>query len=142
MSRESKIFSVNRKSEVPKRVKEYEAFGWELLSINNLDVSMSRETQNKVYHQLVKFEFEYETLREEQENLYCPKPPFAFSFILFLLLAVLFVIPGILYLILFVFFRVSYKNEYEEYEKKYNLLDEKIRRVCDDSRTVFFSRNE
>jgi len=40
MSRESKIFSVQQKREVPKRVKEYEAFGWELLSINNLDVSM------------------------------------------------------------------------------------------------------
>jgi len=142
MSRESKIFSVQQKREVPKRVKEYEAFGWELLSINNLDVSMSRETQNKVYQQLVKFEYEYEILREEQENLPFPKDPFAFSFILFLLLTVLVVVPGILYLCLFIFFRVKYKRDYEEYARQYDLLDEKIRKVCDQSRTVFFSRNE
>ena len=84
MSRESKIFSVDQKREVPKRVKENEAFGWELLSINGFDVSMSRETQNKVYHQLVKYEYEYETLREEQDNLYFPKTPFAFSITLML----------------------------------------------------------
>jgi hypothetical protein len=142
MSRESKIFSVDQKREVPKRVKEYEAFGWELLSINHLDVSMSRETQNKVYQQLVKYEYEYEILREEQDNLFYPNPPFSFSFILFLLLSVLFVIPGILYLIIFVFTKVSYKKEYEEYVRQYNILDEKIRKVCDQSRTVFFSRNE
>lgn len=65
MSRESKIFSVGTKAEVSEKVKDYESFGWELLSINGLDVSMSRETQNPVYVHLVKKENEYEETIEE-----------------------------------------------------------------------------
>ena len=142
MSRESKIFSVDQKREVPKRVKENEAFGWELLSINGFDVSMSRETQNKVYHQLVKYEYEYETLREEQDNLYFPKTPFAFSITLMLLLLIIFVVPALIYISLFIYFRLKYNREYSEYVSQYDVLEEKIKKVCDQSRTVFFSRNE
>ncbi len=142
MSRESKIFSVMRKQEVPKRVKEYESFGWELLSINGSDVSMSRETQNKIYAQLVKYEYQYEALIEEQDNLYCPKPVYKFSIVLFLLLSLLYIIPGLIYIGIYIFLRIRYKRAYEEYEMQYDALEYKIRQVCNDSRATFFSRNE
>jgi hypothetical protein len=82
MSREAKIFNEEKKL-IPQRVKEYECFGWELLSISNDQVSMTRETQNPIYPDLVKYEFEYELLRERRNALVWPKVPEFFSILIF-----------------------------------------------------------
>lgn len=142
MSRESKLFSSRSKAAIGKRVKELEAFGWELLSINGLDVSMSRETQNKVYSQLVKYEYEYETLIEQQRNLVRPIKPTPYSAFVLLITTLLFVVPAIFYIMYKVEKNKMYTEASKEYDVKYKELEDKIKAVCDQSRTVFFSRND
>lgn len=142
MSRESKLFTAPNKKVIGDRVKEYESFGWELLSINGLDVSLSRETQNSVYTELVKYEYQYDVLREKVDNLQKPSQPAAFSLGLFLVATLIFIVPGVLY----VYFYLKKKNEYIEqvrvYEETYAKLLIEIKKVCDDSRAVFFSRQK
>jgi len=140
MSRESKIFTAQNKQIIGNRVKEYESFGWELLSINGHDVSLSRETQNKVYSELVKFEYQYDALREQQDKLSIPKTPTPFNFILLLIGLLLFVLPGILYIAYSIWRSVQYKEALESYKNEFERLNKEIKKVCDDSRTVFFSR--
>ena len=142
MSRESKIFSVRNKKDVGDRVKEYESFGWELLSINGLDVSLSRETQNSVYSDLVKYEYQYEELREELEALQRPIPYKSFDFGLFLLCTLAFIVPGILYIVFYYQKKNKYIEKLNVYEQKNQELLNKIKKVCDDSRNVFFSRQK
>lgn len=103
---------------------------------------MSRETQNSVYTELVKYEYQYDVLREKLDNLKKPIQPSSFSLIMFLVSTLLFVVPGVLY----VYFYIKRKNQYEEDLKVYNetcdQLVKEIKKVCDDSRTVFFSRQK
>lgn len=107
-----------------------------------MDVSLSRETQNSVYTELVKYEYQYDVLREKLDNLKKPIQPSSFSLIMFLVSTLLFVVPGVLY----VYFYIKRKNQYEEDLKVYNetcdQLVKEIKKVCDDSRTVFFSRQK
>jgi hypothetical protein len=142
MSRESKIIAAPNKQIIGKRVKEFESFGWELLSINGLDVSLSRETQNSVYADLVKFEYQYDVLREQQERLVIPKAPISFSFLLFLILILVFVIPGLLYVGLIIWSKQKYTEAVNVYKAEFDRLEKEIKKVCDDSRTVFFSRQQ
>ena len=103
---------------------------------------MSRETQNSVYTELVKYEYQYDVLREKLDNLKKPIQPSSFSLIMFLVSTLLFVVPGVLY----VYFYIKRKNQYEEDLKVYNetcdQLVKEIKKVCDDSRAVFFSRQK
>lgn len=103
---------------------------------------MSRETQNSVYTELVKYEYQYDVLREKLDNLKKPIQPTSFSLIIFLVSTLLFVVPGVLY----VYFYIKRKNQYEEDLKVYNetcdQLVKEIKKVCDDSRAVFFSRQK
>ena len=151
MSRESKIFTAES-YEVQKTISIYEAFGWELLSINGKQISMTRETQNPVYTELVKHEALYEQKWEEYNAIRYPAAPqepnpisFSTAAIAFLCL----VFPGVLY--------VMYKNkEKKEYLSKYSrytkeaddihayrkrLLAE-IEQTVNDSRAIFFSRQK
>ncbi|MDY0346829.1 MAG: hypothetical protein RBQ70_04080 [Acholeplasma sp.] len=142
MSREAKIFTVPQKGMVSRRVKEYESFGWELLSINNLDVSMSRETQNPKYAELIKFEYQYEDLIDQQRAIRYPITPYRLDTFTAFILFVLFIFPGIFY--------VTYKNkEMRVYNEQlataqaiYRRLDAEIKKVCETSRATFFSRNQ
>jgi len=140
MSRESKIIYAPNKKIIGQRVKEFESFGWELLSINGLDVSLSRETQNSVYTDLVKYEYQYEVLREEQEALKIPRKAPSFSFLLFLLGLLLFILPGILYIAYILWKKKRYAEELNVYNMEFQRLEKEIKKVCDDSRSVFFSR--
>jgi hypothetical protein len=142
MSRESKIFTSPTKQVIGKRVKEYESFGWELLSINGLDVSLSRETQNSVYADLVKYEYQYDVLREEQSSLVIPRVPSSFSFAMFLILLLIFVIPAILYVALVIWNKKKYTDSMAHYQSEFDRLEKEIKKVCDDSRSVFFSRQK
>ena len=141
MSRESKIFTES-KANINKRIKEYEAFGWELLSINGTDVSMSRETQNKVYAELVKFEYNYEALKEKQAALHRPLVPAKFSIGIAFFGLVCFVLPGALYIVVKILQRSKYKKESQQFVDDYNRLEEEIKSVCADARSTFFSRQQ
>lgn len=139
MSRESKLFNES-KSLIGKRIKEYESFGWELLSINGNDVSMSRETQNKVYAELVKFEYFYEELIAQQKALVHPPIPAKFSGGLAFIGLLAGVIPGVLYIIYKIVQNNKFKQKKYEFESEYQRLEEEIKKTCADSRSTFFSR--
>lgn len=140
MSRESKIFvaKINAQQEIA----EYESFGWELLSINGNQVSLTRETQNDVYSDLVKYQAEYESLNDKlmnisQNHLY--KKASVKTACILLLLGI---VPGVLYIL--------YKNNQKQQINQVNAeleverkeLIEKINEVCNTSRAVFFSKKQ
>lgn len=141
MSRESKFFSVPDRKTMTEKVKELECFGWELLSVSGLNVTMTRETQNKVYPELVRYEYEYEALNEELNKLHEPISPF-FNVFLFIILTILFILPGILYLIYYLYSKQKYMRLYNEYSSKYDQLSQQIKEICDKSRIIFFSPQE
>jgi|AntAceMinimDraft_18_1070375.scaffolds.fasta_scaffold158189_1 hypothetical protein len=141
MSRESKIFSES-KALINKRVKEYEAFGWELLSINGTDVSLSRETQNKVYADLVKFEYNYEDVKEKQKALIKPIKPAKFKLMYAFLGLLCLVLPGVIYIVVKILTSNKYKNEALQYKSDYDKLEMEIKKICQDSRSTFFSRQQ
>ena len=74
MSRESKIIRTSI-YDAEKTIYHYESFGWELLSINGEQITMSRETQNPVYTDLVKSQAKYESLMQEYQGLQNPVAP-------------------------------------------------------------------
>lgn len=111
MPRESKFFTVPNRRNLSEKVKELESFGWELSSINGLDVMMTRETSNKVYPDLIRYEYEYEALREECNNLEEPMSP-NFSVVLFIIWIILFILPGIIYLIIYLYSKQKYMRLY------------------------------
>lgn len=74
MSRESKIISA-QEFDTQKTIFQYESFGWELLSINGTQITMSRETQNPVYTDLVKHQSQYEDLLAKLRAMPVPKAP-------------------------------------------------------------------
>lgn len=139
MSRESKIF-VEEKKAVTRRIKDYESFGWELLSINGTDVSMSRETQNKIYIDLVKYEHNYEELREQLDNLIKPVVPVKFSLGLAFMLLIFFVLPGVLYIVFKILQNNRFKEEYDVYVTEGKKLVNEMKKVCNDSRATFFAK--
>ncbi|MDR3293162.1 MAG: hypothetical protein LBT20_03555 [Clostridiales bacterium] len=67
MSRESKI--IDCETQEQKQITyDNESFGWELLSISENRITMSRETQNPIYNELLKFEIEYRDITKEIEK--------------------------------------------------------------------------
>lgn len=149
MSKESRIFSPTVWG-AQDTITHYESFGWELLSINGNQITMSRETQNPVYPELVKFQAKYEDLALQLANLRapaCPEPlppvNFKFAIIGFICL----IVPGAIY----VAYKVNKKKEFDaamqEYREKYaayqatrQQLLEKMKATAADSRAVFFSK--
>lgn len=143
MSRESKLFTAPNKLQVSEQIKDYESFGWELLSVNGNDVSMSRNTQIPVYVHLVKYENQYEELMErirmEQSKLnqlhYEPIKPLTL-FILFLLL----IFPAVLFFL----YKKKKKEEYMEakqtHEEKIAELRIEVQKIVNESRATFFAQ--
>ena len=149
MSRESKILD-GKAWGVEKTIHHYESFGWELLSLNGNQITMTRETQNPVYADLVKYQAKYEELVCAYRTVRYPEPPekpteFKFGLCLFLL--VLAVVPGALYIA----YKVKKKKEFEEAvkahvaakaecdKKKSDILAE-IEKTLNDSRATFFGK--
>ena len=100
MSRESKIIRASV-HDAEKTIYHYESFGWELLSINGEQITMSRETQNPVYSELVKNQAKYEGLMQSYIALQrpaAPAKPAPFKFGTCLILLLLAVLPGALYI--------------------------------------------
>ncbi len=151
MSKESRIFSAQLWS-AQETVTHYESFGWELLSINGSQIVMSRETQNPVYSELVKYQAIYEDTEATYKNMIAPVrpaplPPVNYKWAIIGFLC--FIIPGALY----VAYRVNKKKEYDlamreydnrlaKYNSKRQLLLAEMKQTAEQSRAVFFSKND
>ena len=72
MSRESKILRAGI-YDAETTIQHYESFGWELLSLNGTQITMSRETQNPVYAELVKSQAKYEALYAKYNSIQNPQ---------------------------------------------------------------------
>ena len=149
MSRESKIFSPNLWN-TQDTITHYESFGWELLSVNGNQIVMSRESQNPVYPELVKYQKIYEDTAAEYQSLKAPTPPvkpqglsFGICFITF----ILFIIPCVFY----VMYKMKQNNEYKEalnmynnsvaeYNERRTALLNQMKTATEQSRIVFFSK--
>lgn len=151
MSRESKIITAEE-FDTQKTISHYESFGWELLSINGTQITMSRETQNPVYTELVKHQSQYETLLARLRALPMPRAPkehAPFSFKTWFISLICLVIPCIVYTVYKIVEHSNYKNEYEEYSKKLatykaeciTILNE-MDAVALESRGIFFSKKD
>ncbi len=141
MSRESKILTAGPWG-AQATISHYESFGWELLSLNGEDqITMSRETQDEVYADLVKHQAAYEQKMNEFRavEFELPAEP-EFSFPICLILLLIGLIPGIFYIA----YKVSCKHDYEEaikahYEKLKSLKAE-MESIASKSRAIFFSK--
>lgn len=149
MSRESKILTA-RSETVEKLISHYEAFGWELLSINGKQVTMTRETQIPVYTDLVKLQAKYEETKEKYYALKEPQPPLkpaGVNFGLCFILLILFVLPLALYITYKVIQHNKYKEAYTVYsfecsevQKTAAELLEKMEEIVLQSRGIFFGK--
>lgn len=149
MSRESKIIQASVHS-AQKTINHYESFGWELLALNGAQITMSRETQNPVYPELVKSQARYEELMAKYASVInppAPEKPAEFKLGTCLLLLLLAVVPGALYIA----YKIKKYNDYKAQLAAYNntvannekikkeLMDE-MEKVALDSRATFFGK--
>ncbi|MBR2612785.1 MAG: hypothetical protein IKC72_06925 [Clostridia bacterium] len=149
MSRESKILNAGLWG-AEKTIHHYESFGWELLSLNGQQITMTRETQNPVYSDLVKFQAKYEELVLAYSSVKypaAPEKPAPFSLKRCLILLLLAVIPGAAYIAYKIVQNNKYKEAVQEYENKKaecNAKKEKIaqeiEQTINDSRATFFGK--
>ena len=150
MSRESKILTAGALG-AQNTISHYESFGWELLSLNGDQITMSRETQNPVYPQLVGYQARYEEKINELKSLTAPatpeKPSFSLSRCLFLLL--LAVLPGLIYIGVKIAQFVNYNRDRDAYtaevsfvEKRKQELLAEIDEITRKSRATFFARHD
>ena len=131
-------------------ISHYESFGWELLGINGDSLTMSRETQNPHYSELVKLQFQYEEKLKEYQTLPAPKlpqkePPFSVG--TFLLCFIALIVPCIIYAKVKYTHNKKYKAALEVYDtelanyklKKQELVKE-MQRIALEGKGIFFSR--
>ena len=121
MSREA-LVKFYSNSNVHSNIYHYECFGWELIQLTENKLVFSRETQDEVYDELVKYERQYNDLYEQKAKLVDPKKPInskPFNLLLCLVLFVLFIIPGIIYLI------INKKNQ-DKYAEQLRMYDEDL----------------
>lgn len=151
MSRESKIIE-SYDFGVQTTIKHYESFGWELLSINGNQITMSRETQNPVYSDLVKLQARYEETLAKYNNLRGPVPPVKPArvsaktcFISFICL----VIPCVVYVTYKILQNKKYKEANAEYMQNMNAYKnekQKLRDLMEEialqGYTTFFSQQQ
>lgn len=149
MSRQSKIITA-KEFDTQSTISHYESFGWELLSINGNQITMSRETQNPVYTELVKHQSEYETLLQKFKALPIPQAPIKpapFRFKTWFISLILFVAPCVIYTTYKIIKHIKYKKAFENYTADYLLYNEeksrifnKMEEVALESRVIFFSK--
>ena len=149
MSRESKIITANQ-FDAEKTIYHYESFGWELLSINGNQITMSRETQNPVYQDLVKHQAKYEELLQKYRVVAmpcAPTRPNPFSIGTWFKTLICLIIPCVVYTTYKIIQNNKYKQALAIYieelaqatAKKSQILKE-MENVALESRTIFFSK--
>ncbi len=136
MSRESKIINVHSNFDTQTEIKHYESFGWELLAINHTQISMTRETQNPVYPDLVKYEYEYESLCNKINELRKQIKYKSFSFKKFMQLFILLIFPSVLYVLDLDKTKKRNKELNEEIAAAMKEIDD----VCNKSKAIFFAK--
>ena len=149
MSRESKIIAVSE-FDTQKTISHYESFGWELLSINGNQITVSRETQNPVYSELVKHQSLYEELLTEMRALsipVMPAKPAAFSFSTWFKTLICFVVPCFVYTTYKIVQYIIYKNNLKQYQGQLSGYNRKVKNLTSqmdsialESRAIFFSK--
>ena len=149
MSRESKILTASQWS-VQDTISHYEAFGWELLSLNGSQITMSRETQNPVYAELVKHQAQYEELVKQYGAIRNPDRPLSpepVSVGTVLLTFVCLIFPCVLYCVYkhkqFAKFKeavAAYEMQCAENSEKKRKLREQMEQTVLESRGIFFSK--
>ena len=136
MSREAKLVE-SSVFKAQTTIKHYECFGWELLNYQDARISLTRETQNPKYKQLVAYEKKYESLVKKLKGMsfqHCEP----ISVGLTILLSLFFLVPGIIYLTYKIIQLKNDREAYEEYlQEKQNIKDE-IQEVLKKSRQLFF----
>ena len=151
MSRESKIITAQQWS-VQDTISHYEAFGWELLSLNGSQITMSRETQNPVYSDLVKHQATYEDLIAQYNavrNPNMPEAPAPVTFGKLFVSFVCFVFPCVIYSVYKFNQHKKHKEALADYvavcsgnEAKKKKLCEEMEKTVLESRGIFFSRQQ
>ena len=140
MSRESRIFQATHFQKPQDVISHYEAFGWELLSVNGNQLTMSRETQVECYTDLVKYQAQYEEKLKEYSSIKDPVAPADISFGLCVFTFILAIFPFALYLT----YKIKEKNKYKETIASNNAARAKLLSEMDEivlqSRGVFFSK--
>ena len=151
MSREAKVIKPGA-WDIEQTINHHESFGWELLSINNDTVVMSRETQSPVYDTLIKNEAKYQRLINEYMEMTYPEAPEAykpFKFGKFLVLFILGVLPGFIYACAKRRQKKNHKKALERYQmmveiregEKLELL-EKIEQLVLNSHATFYAKHK
>ncbi len=151
MSRESKIINA-QEFDTQKTVSHYESFGWELLSINGAQITMSRETQNPVYTDLVKHQSKYEDLLAKFRALPAPQAPVKkapFSIKTWFISLICLVVPCVIYTVYKIVQHSNYKTAFQnytselaEYNRKRTEILNEMETVALESRGIFFSRKD
>ena len=151
MSRESKIITA-LEFDTQKTISHYESFGWELLSINGKQITMSRETQNPVYTDLVKHQSRYEDAMEKYRALRSPTPPVKpnrFSFGTWFITLILCILPCVAYTTYKIVKHRKYKAAMEnytasmvEYNQQRAALLKQMEDIALESRVIFFSKQD
>jgi len=137
MARESKIFHGNQDD-----VKHYECFGWELLSFNHGEASMTRETTMDHRSELLLKEQEYEDVKNEINNMQLPATYKKASFKLGLFLFILCIFPCVLYLV----FKNKEKQrclaEKAAFVAKQKELYAKLEDICNEAKALAFTTKQ
>ena len=151
MSREAKIIKPGA-WDIEQTINHYESFGWELLSIDNGSVVMSRDTQIPVYDALLKYEAKYQRLIDEYMDMSYPDAPEAhkpFSFGKFLVLFILGVLPGFIYACCKRRQKKNHKKALQRYQKMVEIREEekqelleRIEQLVLNSRATFYARRK
>ena len=150
MSRESKILTAGNWG-AENIIRHYESFGWELLALNGAQITMTRETQNPVYADLVKYQAKYEEVVEKYGKVVNPSQPVApkkFDLGTCFWLTLLAVVPGVIYIVCKVNQNKKYKEAMHEYHSNVAECNNKraaimaeIEQVLLESRATFFARH-
>ena len=125
--------------------------GWELLSINGNQITMSRETQNPHYVELVKYQAKYEEMLNEYNSIMYPDPPakpYPIEFKTCFWTFVALIVPFVFYIRHKIKQKKQYQEDYANYMLTVDTLNARKKHLREEmdntvlqSRGVFFSQN-
>jgi|GEM_PF-1175176 hypothetical protein len=143
MSREAKFIDCGR-SEQAQSVYDYESFGWELSDAQADRIIMSRETQNPVYPELVRFQERYEALQNEinlkNAEFAKNKKPVRVNGWVLAALFILLILPFVVYMLVYGLKNKKYKAVEKKHLDETSVLTAEKIRIAKESRETFFSR--
>lgn len=146
MSRETKIFNCKENKIVTSKqdcISHYESFGWEVLQIGETEITMSRETQNPKYAELVKYEDKYNEINQKIIQKLSEKQNYKQASVkTALILLLIFVVPGVLYITLKTVSKNKINANNQAIDNEVFELKKQANETMLASKTLFFSRQE